>query len=81
MPDGTAKDQAVAAFSQTAATEDPAASATWAATISDATLREASLVAVGTAWMRTDAAAALAWLPRSGLSTEGQAQISSQNSH
>lgn len=70
MPDGAAKDQAVGAFSQAAATEAPGASAAWAATITDATLREQSLVAVARTWLRRDAEAAEAWLPQSGLSAE-----------
>ena len=44
-------------------------------TISDATLREQSLVAVARTWLRRDTEAAQAWLPQSGLSAEAQARI------
>ena len=78
MPEGTAKDQAVGAFSQAAATEDLGASAAWAATISDVALREESLVAVGRAWVRRDPGSALAWLAQSELSQDTQARIKAQ---
>ena len=77
MPEGDTKDHAVAAFSQTGAAENHAASAAWAETISDATLREQSLIAVARDWMRKDSESALIWLKESGLSQDALSRINS----
>lgn len=47
MAGGVAKDHAISGLSRAVATEDPDASAAWAATISDATLRQKTLAVVG----------------------------------
>jgi hypothetical protein len=78
MPTGLAKDHAVSALSEALAPEDPAASAVWAATVTNPALRESALQKVASAWLHSDREAAVAWLPESGLSEQTQRELAEQ---
>lgn len=75
LSEGLVKDHAIKSYSATAAVENPAAGAEWAASISDSALREATLVPMLRIWLDRDRESALNWLPQSGLSEEPRKKL------
>ena len=72
MPDGLARNHAVETLVGSLAAEDPQSVAAWAATITEPILKQQALVTLGKTWLATDRAAALDWLPTSGLTAAAQ---------
>lgn len=69
------RDSAVQGFATELSRKDPESAATWATTIDDPELRAETVSRVARDWMRSDRAAAEAWLPGSGLTEEQQTQV------
>jgi len=72
---GDTHDVAVASYVNKLTLLAPDLAAEWAAEISDATLRQRQLEAVGEQWMASDAAAARVWLAQSALPETTKARL------
>lgn len=67
QPSGKGKDRSIEVYARQIVNEDPEAAVDWATTISDEGRRKQVIVSVARNWKQKDAAAAEAWLNRSGL--------------
>jgi hypothetical protein len=65
----------VSSFAQAYDREDPALAAEWAGSIANEEMRNDTMQSVARSWLRSDADAAKAWLPNSGLTQEAQQKV------
>ncbi len=72
---GSARDEAVVTFSGGVAIEDSALALTWAATISDPSIRQKSEEAIATEWLKQDPPAARAWIQNSSMPEAEKARL------
>ncbi len=72
---GAMRDEAVGSFSISIAYEDSSIALTWAATISDPTMRQKSEEVITSEWLKQDGAAARAWIQNSSLPEAEKARL------
>ena len=72
---GAMRDEAVGSFSISIAYEDSALALTWAATISDPSMRQKSEDVIASEWLKQDPAAARAWIQNSSLPEAEKARL------
>ncbi len=72
---GTTRDQAVSGYSSAVSRTDPANALGWAATISDARVRENSLDRIARSWMSRSPTEAKVWVQGSALSDEQKKRL------
>lgn len=65
--DGRVRDEAIGVYSSVVASNDPSAGLTWAASLSDATVRSSTMERIVSSWMRRSPTDATAWIQRSNL--------------
>jgi hypothetical protein len=75
LPAGQSRDTAVAAYTRRVATTDPQTAAQWAETINNESIRNSQMESIASAWLRTDANRAAAWITNSSLSDEVKARL------
>jgi hypothetical protein len=72
---GAMRDEAVGSFSISIAYEDSALALTWAATISDPSMRQKSEEVIASEWLKQNPAAARDWIQNSSLSDAEKARL------
>lgn len=75
MPAGANRDASASVLATSISREDPAAAIAWTGSITDAKVREETLIDVARDYRRSDPEGYSAWLPTSGLSAEALEQV------
>jgi hypothetical protein len=65
----------VTAYTRRVVTTDPQTAAQWAETIGNQSVRNSQIESIATAWLKTDANRATAWIMNSSLSEDVKARL------